>query len=72
MTEQQHHDRQTTERLREHLVRADNELRDVQHFLDPRSAAKAEMDIVHAVAAARLAVATALERVRSRLGEPEA
>ena len=30
------------------------------------------MDLVHAVAAARLAVTTALERVRSRLGEPGA
>ena len=72
MPEQHHHDRQTMERLREHLARADDELRDAQHFLDPRSAEEAEMDIVHAVAAARLAVATALERVQSRLGEPEA
>jgi hypothetical protein len=67
-----YHDRQTMERMREHLARADNELRDAQHFLDPGSAEEPEMDIVHAVAAARLAVATALERVRSRLGEPEA
>ena len=66
-----YHDRQTMERLREHLSRADNELRDAQHFLNPGSAEAAEMDIVHAVAAARLAVANALERVRSRLGEPE-
>ncbi len=71
MTEH-HHDRETMERMREHLARADNELRDVQHFLDPRSAEEAEMDMVHAVTAARLAVATALERARSRLGEPEA
>ncbi len=70
MTE--HHDRQTTERLREHLARADRELQDAQHFLDPGSAEKAEMDLVHAVSAARLALANALERVRSRLGEPEA
>ena len=70
MTE--HHDRQTMERLREHLSRADNELRDAQHFLAPGSAEAAEMDIVQAVAAARSAVANALERVRSRLGEPEA
>ena len=70
MTE--HHDRQTMERLRNYLARADNELREAQHFLDPESAEEAEMDIVHAVVAARLAVANALERVRSRLGEPEA
>ena len=60
----EHHDRQTMERLRK--------LRDAQHFLDPASAEEAEMDLVHAVAAARLAVASALERVRFRLGRPEA
>ncbi len=70
MTE--HRDRRTMERLREHLAGADRELRDAQHFLDPGSAEQAEMDLVHAVAAARLAVADALERVRSRLGKPEA
>ncbi len=68
----EHHDRQTMERLRNHLAGADNELRDAQHFLDRESAEEAEMDLVHAVAAARLAVANALERVRVRLGEPEA
>jgi hypothetical protein len=66
MTE--YHDRQAMERLHQHLARADRELRDAQHFLDPGSAEEAEMDIVHAVAAARLSVTTALERVRSRLG----
>ncbi len=65
----EHHDRRTMERLREHLARADNELRDAQHFLNPVSAEQAETDLVHAVAAARLAVADALERVRMRLGE---
>jgi hypothetical protein len=70
MTE--HHDRQTMGRLREHLARADNELGEAQHFLDPGSTEEAEMDIVHAIAAARLAVVNALERVRSRLGGSEA
>jgi hypothetical protein len=68
----QFYDRQTMERLHQHLARADRELRDAQHFLSPNSAEEAEMDIVHAVSAARLAVTTALERVRSRLGVPEA
>ncbi len=68
----EHHDRRTMERLRENLARADNELRDAQHFLDPQSAEESEMEIVHAVAAARVAVEDALARVRSRLGEPEA
>jgi hypothetical protein len=70
MTE--YHDRQTMERLHQHLGRADRELRDAQHFLAPGSAEEAEMDLVDAVAAARLAVTDALERVRSRLGEPGA
>ena len=64
--------RMTLERMHQHLARADRELWDAQHFLDPDSAEEAEMDLVHAVAVARLAVTTALERVRSRLGEPEA
>jgi hypothetical protein len=66
------HDRQSMERLHAALARAEHELRDAQHFLDPGPAEAAEMDIVHAVAAARLAVTTALERVDSRLGEPGA
>jgi hypothetical protein len=67
-----YHDRQTMEGLHQHLARADHELRDAQHFLAPDSVGEAEMDLVHAVAAARFAVTTALERVRSRLGEPGA
>ncbi|MDP9476730.1 MAG: hypothetical protein M3R38_13770 [Actinomycetota bacterium] len=70
MTE--HRDRHTRQRLREHLASADRALRDAQHFLDPGSAEQAERDLVHAVAAARLAVTDALERVRSRSGGPEA
>ena len=70
MTEFQ--DRQTIEQLHQHLARAERELQDAQHFLDPGSSAAAEMDIVRAVAAARLTVEMALERVRSRLGEREA
>jgi hypothetical protein len=70
MTE--HHNRRTMERLRENLARADHELRDAQHFLAPQSTEASEMDIVHAVAVARVAVEEALERVQSRLEEPEA
>jgi hypothetical protein len=66
-----HESRQTMERMHQHLARAERELHDVQHFLDPGSAEASEMDIVRAVAAARLTVEIALERVRSRLGEPE-
>jgi hypothetical protein len=60
------------ERLHQHLAHADRELRDAQHFLDPDSAEEAEMDLVRVVAEARFAVTTALERVRFRLGQPEA
>ena len=67
----EHHDRQTMERLQEHLARADSELRDAQHFLDPSSAEKAETDIVRAVTNARAAVDGALGTVRLRLGEAD-
>jgi hypothetical protein len=67
MTEFQ--DRQTIERLHQYLARAERELRDAQHLLDPGSAGGVEkMDLVHAVASARFAVTNALERVRSHLG----
>ena len=69
MTE--HHDRQTMERLRERLAHADSELEAAQHFLAPRSAEEAEIDIVRAVYNARAAVGDALDAVRLRLGEAE-
>ena len=69
MTEQ-HDNRQTMERLHQHLARADRELQDAQHILDSDSSEKSEKDMVRAVAAARLAVMTALDRVRDRLGVP--
>jgi hypothetical protein len=65
------YDRQTIERLHQHLARAHLELQDAQHVLNAGAAAEeAEMDLVHDVAAARRAVTSALERVRSRLGVP--
>ena len=69
MTE--YHDRQTTERMREHLVRADGELEAAQHFLGPGSAEVAEMDLIRAVAAARVATGDVLEAVRLRVGESD-
>ena len=66
-----YHDRQTMERLRERLAHADSELEAAQHFLAPRSAEEAEMDIVQAVANARAAVGDALDAVRLRLGEAD-
>jgi hypothetical protein len=69
MTE--YHDRHTMERMREHLARADGELEAAQHFLDPGSAEGTEMDLIRAVAAARVAVGDALEAVRLRVGESD-
>ncbi len=57
------------ERMREHLIRADGELEAAQHFLDPGSAEGAEMDLIRAIAAARVAVGDAREAVRLRVGE---
>ena len=62
------HDRQTMEQLHQHLARADFELRDALHVLDPDSAEKSERDLARDVGAARRAVTSALEKVRSRLG----
>ncbi len=67
----EHHDKQTMERLREHLARADSELGTAQHFLDPGSAEGAEMDLVRAIASAREDIGEALETVRWRLDEAE-
>jgi hypothetical protein len=66
----EHHDRRSMERLREHLARADSELKAAQHFLDPRPAEETERDIMRAIANARVAVGDALETVRYRSGEP--
>ena len=63
-------DRQTMEQVHQHLARADVELRDAQHVLDPDSAEKSERDLARDVGAARRAVTSALEKVRVRLGVP--
>lgn len=67
----EYHDRHTMERMREHLARADGELEAAQHFLDPGSSEGTEVDLIHAVAAARVAVGDALEAVRLRVGESD-
>jgi hypothetical protein len=69
MTE--HHDRHTMERMREHLVRADGELEAAEHFLDPGSDEGAEMDLIRAVATARVAVGDDLEAVRLRVRQSD-
>ena len=64
------HDRQTMERLHQHLARADVELRDAQHVLDAGSTEKSKRDLARDVGAASRAVTSALEKVRARLGVP--
>ncbi len=67
----EHRHKITLERMREHLTRADSELEAAQHFLAPDSAEGAEIDLVRAVANARVALGDALEIVRLRLGDTE-
>jgi hypothetical protein len=57
--------------MREHLARAERELEAAQHFLAPDSAEGTALDLVRAVANARVALGDALETVRLRLGEPD-
>ena len=67
----QFYDRHTMERMREHVARADSKLEAAQHFLAPSADSGAEIDLVRAVANARLAFGVALETVRLRLGDTE-
>jgi hypothetical protein len=64
------HDHTTTlVLLRERLARAESELEAAQRFLDPRTGDEAEMNLVRAVANARISVGDALETVREQLGQ---
>jgi hypothetical protein len=66
----EHHRRTTLERMRAHLARAESELESSQRFLDPKTRDEAELDVVRAVANARLSVSDALETVKLIMGEP--
>ena len=66
----EHHLRATLERMRTHLARAESELEATQRFLDPKTRDEAELDVVRAVANARLSVDDALETVKLMMGEP--
>jgi hypothetical protein len=66
----EHHRRRTLERMRAHLARAESELEATQRFLDPKTRDEAELDVVRAVANARLSVGGALETVKLMMGEP--
>jgi hypothetical protein len=66
----EHERRRGMERARAHLARAESELEAAQRFLDPRTDDESEMDLVRAIANARMSVGDALETVRWILGEP--
>ena len=58
------------EQMRAHLARAESELEAAQRLLDPQTGDEAELDVVRAVANARLSVSDALETLRLMMGEP--
>jgi hypothetical protein len=58
------------ENLRAHLARADLELEAALKLLDPKTDDEAEIDLVRAIANARISVGDALETIRAKLGEP--
>jgi hypothetical protein len=60
----EHHRRMTVERMRAHLARAESELEAAQRFLGPKTGDEAELDVMRAVANARLPVSDALETLR--------
>ncbi len=66
----EHHRRTTLERMWAHLARAESELEATQRFLDPKTRDEAELDVVRAVANAKLSVGDALETLRLMMGEP--
>ena len=66
----EHHRRMTLERMRAHLARAESELEAAQRLLDPQTGDEAELDVVRAVANARLSVSDALETLRLMMGNP--
>jgi len=66
----EHHNRMTLEQMRTHLARAKSELEATQRCLDPRTGDEAELDVLRAVANARLSVSDALETIRLITGEP--
>jgi hypothetical protein len=66
----EHERKMGMERARAHLARAESELEAAQRFLDPRTDDESEMDLVRAIANARISVGDAMDTVGSILGEP--
>jgi len=56
------------DQMRQHLARADDELKSAQRLLDPRSSAGTQLN--RAIAAARISVDDAMETVLWRMSDP--
>ena len=59
-----HYHRLGIEQIRAHLARAESELEAAQRFLNPKTKDEPELDVVRAVANARLSVGDALETLK--------
>ncbi len=64
-----HYHKMSIEQMRAHLARAESELQAAQRFLNPNTRDEAELDVVRALANARLSVGDALETLKL-MGEP--
>jgi hypothetical protein len=65
----EHNRRRRLEQMGSHLARAESELQAAQRFLNPRTDNEAQLDLVRAIANARVSVGDALETVRMMLLE---
>jgi hypothetical protein len=60
----EHYHRATLAKMRAHLARAESELQAAQRFINPDTRDEAELEVVRAVANARLSVGDALETLK--------
>jgi hypothetical protein len=59
-----HYHRRGIEQVRAHVARAESELEAAQRFLSPKTRDEAELDVVRALANARVSVGDALETLK--------
>jgi hypothetical protein len=59
-----HYHKMSIEQMRAHLARAESELQAAQRFLNPNTRDEAELDVVRALANARLSAGDALETLK--------
>jgi hypothetical protein len=65
----EHYHRAALAKMRRHLARAESELEAAQRFINPDTRDEAELEVVRAVAKARISVGDALETLKL-MGEP--